>query len=375
MTKQADKKLLRAVLEPRAQGALRQIADACAAGADPDAITPETSTASGYVRPGSTLLTHAVHDSSSKAVQKLLECGADPNLQDQNGWTPWMASTLVDGSKRDRIQESLLQYGAQKVGEHIGRLIRAIFDGDLEQASELIQSEQDIKVLSNFRVDLVDSQLASHNSPMLQFLLERNMTPTSSHLLNAVRTGNPEAVDLLLRFGVPPERPGDNETLLMTAAAIGDLTIVKKLVEAGADVNRSDPDNIEWTASFYAKKAGRTDVANWLAGQMSGKLVDEQNQRMEARNPKFRILYEKATSGEGLSTDGIVEVLGKWDEHYGIVVKAAGKDSVTIAFSTLPPDIDVLVEQIVAFCPDVCEDVSALQKELIESGILGLWWD
>jgi len=65
------------------------------------------------------------------------------------------ASTLVDESKRSRIQESLLQFDASKDGEHIGQLARAIFAGDVEQATKLIKSNHDIEILSNFRVDLV----------------------------------------------------------------------------------------------------------------------------------------------------------------------------------------------------------------------------
>lgn len=98
--KQAEKDLLNAVLEPRKPGALQTIESACAAGADPDGICPEGSTPQGHVPPGRTLLTHAVTEGSSKAVQKLLECGADPNLKDQNGWTTWMASTLTKARRR-----------------------------------------------------------------------------------------------------------------------------------------------------------------------------------------------------------------------------------------------------------------------------------
>jgi hypothetical protein len=60
----ADERLLAAVLAPRRKGALRQIADACAAGADPNGRIPEDCDASGPVRPGSTLLTQAIQDAT-----------------------------------------------------------------------------------------------------------------------------------------------------------------------------------------------------------------------------------------------------------------------------------------------------------------------
>ena len=275
--KRAEKELLRAVLEPRKKGAIQKIAEACAAGADPNAICPECSTANGYVRHGSTLLTHSIHEWASLAVESLLKCGADPSLVDQNGWTPWMASTLVDESKIDRIQAQLAQYNADKSGEHIGPLARAIANGNLEQVAELIKSDQDLKVLATFRVDLVGHQIRVKNAEMLGFLLEHKMTPTSTNLLNAVRARYLPGVDVLLRYGMAPEVADENETTLMTAAAMGDLEIVQRLVEAGADVNRSADEDNEWTAAFYAKEAGQTEVADWLASRMNEKNLEKQD--------------------------------------------------------------------------------------------------
>ncbi len=373
--KRAEKDLLNAVLEPRKPGALQKIESACAAGADPNGICPEGSTSQGHVPPGRTLLTHAVTEGSSKAVQKLLECNADPNLEDQNGWTPWMASTLADESKRNRIQESLLQYGATRDGEHIGALARAVFAGDVQQVEPLIQSERDMKALAHFRVDLVARQIAAQNTPMLELLLKHKMPPSSTHLINAIRNSYLAGVDLLLRHGQPAEHPDEGETPLMTAAALGDLAIVQRLVEAGADVNRYADDSAEWTPSFYAQQAGKTNVADWLRSRMDEGLADQQDKIMEVRDPAFRILYEHATSGEGTSTDDIVQKLTEWNEKYGIAVTAADAASITLEFSSLPEDVESFCEEVLQFCPDASGDSDELQRELKKSMTLGLWWD
>lgn len=374
MSKQADKKLLQAVLEPRLAGSIEAIPEACAAGADPNAIVPETSTSMGYVRGGSTLLNHAIHEESSRAVEKLLESGADPNLADPNGWTPWMASTLAD-DKQERIQALLQQYGASREGEHIGQLIRAIGEGDVDRARSLLQSDHDLHIVATFRVDLVRHQVINGNVQMLAFLLDNGMQANSSHLTSAIRARNAEAVDLLLHHGVPPEDPGDSETPLMMAAGIGDLRIVQRLVEGGADVNRCADDNVEWTAAFCAREAGHTKVAEWLTAQMDRSLLEEQEQLMEARDPRFRALYEHATGAEALSTDDIVAVLAHWNERYGIEVMDASGDSVDLEFGKVPADMDAFIRELSEFCPDIMEDSDAIARALRENRTVTLWWD
>jgi len=375
MTKGADKELLGAVLEPRQPGALQKIADACSAGADPNAFCPEGSTSRGPVRAGSTLLTYSIDEWNSNAVKKLLECGADPNLVDENGWTPWMASTLVDESKRRKVQEALTQYGADKSGDHIGPLVLAIANGDVDQAESLIESDKDLEVLSTFRVDLVGHQIRNSNAPMLELLLKRNMTPNSTNLTNAIRGKNLAAVDLLLRYGQAPERPDQDETPLMTAAAMGELKIVQRLVEAGADVNRSADDDGEWTASFYARQAGKTDIADWLAARMDGDALEKQDQLDATRDPKYKFLYEKATASESLSTDDIVEVLARWDKAHGIAVDDANVDSLAISFSSIPEELEDFFQEVLKLCPDAAESERELLKELEKNRKLFLWWD
>ena len=169
-----------------------------------------------------------------------------------------------------------------------------------------------MKTLVHFRVDLVARQIAAQNTPMLELLLAHRMPTSSTHLINAIRNSYLAGVDLLLRHGQPAEHPDEGETPLMTAAALGDLAIVQRLVEAGADVNRYADGNAEWTPSFYAQQAGKTDVADWLRSRMDEGLTEQQDKAMEARDPMFRVLYEHATSGEGTSTDDIVKKLAEW---------------------------------------------------------------
>lgn len=371
----ADEDLLQAVLEPRKPGALQKIADACEAGADPNAVCPAMDCMTARMREGTTLLTHAIDAWESKAVRKLLECGADPNRADRHGWTPWMVSTLVDESKRRKIQDSLSEFGADKKGEHIGDLARAIFDGDTGKAASLIQSDQDLEILKTFRVDLLGHQVTTGNTSMLQMLVERGMTPSTTNLLNTVRQRNLEALDVLLRHGMPPERPDENETPLMTAASIGDLAIVERLVEAGADVNRCSDEEGEWTPSFYARQAGHTEVADWLAARMDPAVVQRHEAMRDKRNAKFALLYERATAGEGLSTKDLVAVLSRWDGQFGVTVEDAAPDRVAVRLTKTPGNLEEFVQEVLDLCPDAIDFEAELRKEMAENRKLVLWWD
>lgn len=375
MSKRADKTLLRAVLEPRKHGALQAIADACAAGADPNALCPECSTSAGFVPGGSTLLTHSVREGASLAVEKLLECGADPNLKDQNGWTPWMASALLDGRKRERIQELLKDRGAETVGAHVGQLLRAVFDGDLEAAGELITADGDSSLFSSIRVDLVARQIAVQHLPMLALLLTHGVKGTSTHLRAAVRRRFAPAVELLLEHGVPAETAAEEETALMVAASLGDLEVVQRLVDAGADVNRSAFGDLELNAAFHARAAGFGEVADWLTERMDPAVLADIDALRGSRDPKYQALYDRRTSGEGVSTDDIVAALTRWDEQYGIDVKEADHNSVAVVFSNSPSDVDTLYAELKDLCPDMSERKSKLGKKLAAKRPLVLWWD
>ncbi len=372
----AQKKLLAAVLEPRKPGALAQISEAVLAGADPNGICPETSTSRGPVRAGSTLLTHSVHEEATRAVARLLECGADPNLEDENGWTPWMASTLAGESKRRTLQSDLKEHGAADDRGHIGELARAIGNGDLAEARTLVRSSRDFEALSRFRVDLIGTQISTRHHAMLDYLLRQGVPPGSTHLVNAVRNDDADSVRLLLEHGQPPESERGTETQLMVAAGRGNREIVELLLDAGADVNRSADDEGEWTPSFYARRGGHESLAEWLKERMSAGTLANQQAARDARNPKFEGLYEAGTSGEDLSTDDIVGVLERWDAAYGVTVIQPEANGFVVQFGKPPSRNDgALLDDVEALCIDHIASSSQLVNEISTTGRLTVWFD
>ena len=228
MSQTPAEKLLQAVLEPRKAGAIAAITDACAAGADPNAVIPEGSTAPVRLFPGRTLLTHSVHEEASRACKALLTAGADPKLRDKLGWTPWMATTLVDAAKQREIRDALAEAGGTPDGEHIGTLVRAVYDGDVARSEALLQGPDDVQVLASYRVDLLAKQVGDRNLAMIEWLLARGLEPNGSHLAAAVRNRYPAGVERLLAAGGLSEPTSDGETLLMSAARESTLEIVKR---------------------------------------------------------------------------------------------------------------------------------------------------
>jgi len=170
-----------------------------------------------------------------------------------------------------------------------------------------------------------------------------------------------------------PVRAGS--TLLTHSVHEGASNAVNKLLECGADVNRSADDSVEWTPSFYARKAGKTDVADWLAARMSGATLGEQDELKSTRDPKYQLLYEQATASESLSTDDIVAVLTQWDAMYGLTVSDANGDSLALLFSSLPEDLDGFLTEVTSLCPDASDNESELRQELTMNKKLFLWWD
>ncbi|RBP48814.1 ankyrin repeat domain-containing protein [Arenicella xantha] len=226
-----------------------------------------------------------------------------------------------------------------------------------------------------FRVDLVGHQIRNKQLSMLTYLFENGMPYDVSKLSSAVRQQYIPAVELLLAQGIDPDRPDDDETMLMLAASLGNMDIVKMLVKAGADVHRYAFDNIEWTASFVANKAKHKDVAKWLKSQMSKEFFAKQKEVVASRNPKFRNLYKNATSAEDLSTDDIVNKLEQWDKRFGIKVKKSDGCSLSILFEALPENIEEFWDEVIDLCPDIDDNNKAVLHQLETKKSIGLWWD
>ena len=123
----------------------------------------------------------------------------------------------------------------------------------------------------------------------------------------------------------------------------------------------------------------------------------DQPERYEARAPimnailmkvpkdDFGLTLIKAEGTNGinysLDTNKIIAKLKEWNTKYGISVLSATYESMTVKFKNLPPDLDPLLSEAIAFDPDLndcgSEDQAkqTLADELNRTGAISFWWD
>jgi hypothetical protein len=96
---------------------------------------------------------------------------------------------------------------------------------------------------------------------------------------------------------------------------------------------------------------------------------------------KFDLLRFEGTSGVNyeLYLEDIIMQLKEWDLVYGLNFISVGFDFVEASFTGLPKDITGFCNDLYAFCPDIVEQgtgtITALKTEILQTGMLFLWWD
>lgn len=168
-------------------------------------------------------------------ARELLAAGADPSVQDSDGWAP-LHSALRNG--HGAIADLLLDHGASLNQANSGGwtpLMIALRYEQKAQAARMIQMGAE-----------VDRKEGGGWSPLL--LAARHQ---------------PENVQLLLDCGAPVnERNKAGGSSLMLAAGFAPEAVVQALLDKGADVMARDNDN--WTPLMWALHHGRTQTARRL---------------------------------------------------------------------------------------------------------------
>ena len=223
---------------------------------------------------GHTALHRAVHVQSPLIAERLLQSGADPNLRDGDGDTPLHAALKAPVSEDKHLAtvNSLIAHGARldlsDKQSGCAPLSLAAATGKIESAFRLL--EQNVYPNSADRNGYIALHLAAQRSPSLtQTLIQRGASPhyrsetSRTPLHEAASYGATRCADQLLDAGADPNcREKHGQTPLHLAASAKSPETVDRLLQAGADPNQKN--EIGWTPLHSAAVANNTQTIDRL---------------------------------------------------------------------------------------------------------------
>ena len=229
------------------------------------------------------------------AAQRLIEAGAKMNSPDKlEGQTPFLACIGRRTEQREMMR-LLAKHGADlRAIDQYGRSALSLACRDLGSDEHRDKQERtECKALRQIFVELgilhkdansLAAAAAAGDLERVRKMVEAGVPPDvfdeqeRTALYMAVSRQHTEIVDFLLKQGV------DGLVPLMAAVRAGDITITKKLLDAGADVNRGKETITPlMTASYY----GHLEVAKLLIGRganvaKEGKTPDGSKEKVTA---------------------------------------------------------------------------------------------
>jgi ankyrin repeat protein len=221
------------------------------------------------------VLIHAVDNDQKEVVRELLKHGPDLNIQDDGGDTALMRAVYHDAE----LVEMLLDAGA---------------DPEIANSSELtainvaVASEKStiVRLLASRRVNLNhmddikwapihDASGYVPNAEIVRILAEggadlKITAPFGETALHkAVGKEHVGVLSVLLEFQTSidlEQRSSSGSTPLNDAASIGNLACIRRLIQAGADINSQDSDG--WSVLMQALNSDKaTEAATFLLSQ------------------------------------------------------------------------------------------------------------
>ncbi len=253
------------------------------AGAVRPPSTPRPSRRHRPLTGGLTALVFAARQGDLESVQVLLDAGADVNQTTEYGWTPLLAAVH---NRYYRLAMLLLERGADPNVANRGGWTplylaadnRNIEGGDYPTRRPDLDHLELIAALLARGAD-PDARMASSTETRTIFTHQWLYEPGATPFLRAAQSGDLTLLRLLLEHGADPFIATTNGTTpLMVASGIGwvegvtyewspeeTLDTVRLLLDLGADVNAVDDDGR--TALHGAAHKGRNDVVRVLVDQ------------------------------------------------------------------------------------------------------------
>ena len=208
---------------------------------------------------GTTALHYAVHHGKLELVKELIDAGANVNAMNNYGSSPMSEAALLGNAD---IIAALLDAGADPEspnGDGQTALMIVARSSNVDAARLLLDAGADVNAKENWRGQNAVIWAAAQSQPeMLKLLLEAGGDPNSRSILNE----RDRQISQERRF---QWRPAGGLTALMYAAREGCLECVKLLVDAGADIDQGDAENV--TPLLAAVINMRFDTAKYLVEQ------------------------------------------------------------------------------------------------------------
>lgn len=270
----ADDALFDLIRAGQSEAALELVS---AGGADLTATEPD----------GSTALHWATYQVDHALVRALLDAGAVADVTNNYGSTPLAEAVKLGDLELVRM---LLDAGADPDSPSLDNQTALMLSanlGLLEIATLLIEHGADVNAIETFRDQTALMWAAAENHPdIVELLIEHgaDVTPVAHHDdWPRQMTSEPRA-----QF-----RPTGGLTALLYATRSGCYRCAVALVEAGADINRPNPDGI--TPLLNAIDARSFDIAMYLIDQ--GAKVNVWD--MHGRTPFYMAIDMNSFSGGG----------------------------------------------------------------------------
>ncbi len=298
---------------------------------------------------GSTPLQWAVYEVDTKEVERLLDAGADPSLENNYGATPMgLAAEVADVE----ILKLLLDAGADvdsPNAEGMTTLMLVARTGNVEAAKLLLDRGATIDAREGFGGQTALMWAAARRHPeMIEFLIDRGAAidarsavrdyqrhiqaegrPKSldtgglTPLLYAARENCIRCVDVLLAKGADIDLPDpDGVSPLHVAIMNANWDLAKRLIEKGADVNQWD---IYGEAPLFTAVGGRARTGN------AGSSIDAPNEtngltivRMlleHGANPNMQLFFRPANVRGATNTRGSTPLIRAANNNDMEVVK------------------------------------------------------
>ena len=219
---------------------------------------------------GASLLMHAIWSGQLNAARSMIERGADINTASKSGGTALM-NAIVRGN--EDIAKMLVEKGADLNavdGQGWSVLMHAAAGGRADMVAFFVERGANIHVINENGYNALLAAIAYGHEDVARFLIgvgaEVNVCDEYgiSLLTHAVWGGMVDAAKLMIAVGADVNSgiPDDGVTPLMSAAELGDESVIHALIDAGADIKAVDESGA--SALRYAIWNGHVEAAQLL---------------------------------------------------------------------------------------------------------------